>query len=402
MARHSVDEHLRLESSSHMKQLCHTVTNLAERLGIADLILQTSHGQSLINGCSAEPPLRSQSEAASAGSDTLLAQLQTQSLEQDHGKEGENGLTGYSEATSVCGPDAGQCVQPEYHLGERNGCSPGVSPDLDQKYRMAGLSQAQRAKIPVYRLNQNPKLSASPAVLMNSRNPHSLLQDQSVEISGYTNSGLIKVFQEMNARFEEKEAAQRQKYDELHSRFLAVERANSSLAKMMKNLEQSLMDKSARFYNGEFCWSISQFSQYRQKLEAGESSILHSPPFYTSPWGYKICIRANIDRNSGNGQHLSLFIHFMKSSNDAFLTWPFSGRFTICVVDQNPDVSRRVHMVETLEANPNLAAFQRPTTPRNYKGFGYVDFLSVTAIENGTFLMDDTLVIRTQVFPSNH
>jgi len=58
---------------------------------------------------------------------------------------------------------------------------------------------------------------------------------------------------------------------------------------------------------------------------------------------------------------------------------------------------QRSHVSETLEARSNLMAFQRPTTERNQKGYGYIDFYPLKMIDTQGFIKDNTLIIKAQV-----
>jgi len=42
-------------------------------------------------------------------------------------------------------------------------------------------------------------------------------------------------------------------------------------------------------------------------------------------------------------------------------------------------------------------AFRRPTTERNQKGYGYIDFFPLKTIESEGFIKNNTLVIKAQV-----
>ena len=59
--------------------------------------------------------------------------------------------------------------------------------------------------------------------------------------------------------------------------------------------------------------------------------VVHSPSFYTSPFGYKLCLRANLYVRDGEC-YLALFIHMRRGENDDILEWPFSGRFIVSLV----------------------------------------------------------------------
>lgn len=56
-----------------------------------------------------------------------------------------------------------------------------------------------------------------------------------------------------------------------------------------------------------------------------------SPPcpaaFYTSRYGYKMCLRAYLNGDgTGRGTHLSLFFVLMRGPHDALLRWPFNQK----------------------------------------------------------------------------
>lgn len=52
-----------------------------------------------------------------------------------------------------------------------------------------------------------------------------------------------------------------------------------------------------------------------------------SPAFYTSRYGYKMCLRVYLNGDgTGRGTHLSLFFVVMKGPNDALLRWPFNQK----------------------------------------------------------------------------
>lgn len=60
-----------------------------------------------------------------------------------------------------------------------------------------------------------------------------------------------------------------------------------------------------------------------------------SEAFYSGPEGYKFCLSADMNGyESGEGSHLSVFIHMMKGPNDRILMWPFKGKFTVTLLNQ--------------------------------------------------------------------
>lgn len=137
-------------------------------------------------------------------------------------------------------------------------------------------------------------------------------------------------------------------------------------------------------------------------------TALHSDALYTHLNGYKMCMRINLNGvDSGLGKHIALFVHMMQGDYDSILEWPFTGRIVLSILDQS-DADHRHHLSESLIAKPNLLAFKRPTAPRNYKGYGYVEFAPIEQMREGTYVKNNTMLVKIQVFrdqlasPSSH
>lgn len=170
----------------------------------------------------------------------------------------------------------------------------------------------------------------------------------------------------------------------------------------IRELEKTVSEFEGRCGNGVYIWKIKNYRKLRLEAESGEVTAIHSSSFYSSVYGYKLCIRVNLNGvDSARGTHLSLFIHFMQGEFDDILDWPFTGRIILTVIDQNPICELRNHVTETLMSKPNLAAFQRPTNPRNHKGFGYMEFLPLNVIDKMTYIRNDTLIIKAQIVSSS-
>ncbi|KAG7159314.1 TNF receptor-associated factor 6-A-like [Homarus americanus] len=176
----------------------------------------------------------------------------------------------------------------------------------------------------------------------------------------------------------------------------------SNLAKRIEevdaHLEAQLAELNGKFCNGEYVWKIKNFSHSSADLQNKPARVYHSPPFYTSRFGYKFCLRINITFKS-NDYFLALFIHTMQGDNDDFLDWPFNGQITLSVLDCGSNLPKN-HITETMMSKPDRQAFMRPEMSRNPKGFGFTDFTSLNKImesENGKYLKNDTLCIRAVV-----
>nr|AKD94181.1 tumor necrosis factor receptor-associated factor 6 [Portunus trituberculatus]AKD94182.1 tumor necrosis factor receptor-associated factor 6 [Portunus trituberculatus] len=162
-----------------------------------------------------------------------------------------------------------------------------------------------------------------------------------------------------------------------------------------------------RYCQGEYVWRLKDFPGTLAELREKPTRVFHSPGFYTSPFGYKFCLRLNLTRNGQGGQGgpageewLSLFIHGMQGENDAFLDWPFAGVITFALLDCSVG-KPKAHITETLQSSPDRQAFSRPQTHRNPKGFGYTEFAPVRKVVDGSgraeYLHEGTLHIRATV-----
>lgn len=170
----------------------------------------------------------------------------------------------------------------------------------------------------------------------------------------------------------------------------------------IRDLEKTVSEYEGRCGNGVYIWKIKNYRKLKLDAERGEVTAVHSSSFYSSVYGYKLCIRVNLNGvDSARGTHLSLFIHFMQGEYDDVLDWPFNGKIILTVIDQNPICELRNHVSETLISKPNLAAFQRPQNPRNHKGFGYMEFLPLSAMDKMSYVRNDTLIIKAQIVTSS-
>lgn len=158
----------------------------------------------------------------------------------------------------------------------------------------------------------------------------------------------------------------------------------------MNNLRSQVSLFESKCSNGVFYWRIKNFSTVSQ--------VVHSPGFYTSFRGYKLCVRINVDRSETTGS-LSMFVHFMKDDNDDILTWPFSGRIIFSIIDQNHDSTQRKNITEPLVSDPKLEAFKKPTSTRNPKGFGFQDFVNISLLNTRMYLKNDVLIVKITVIP---
>ena len=127
----------------------------------------------------------------------------------------------------------------------------------------------------------------------------------------------------------------------------------------------------------------------------------YSPPFYTGPRGYKMCI--NVDANGwsdGAGTHVSVYVYLMRGEYDSRLVWPFRGDITIQLVNHNNDQNhyeKIVHYNDEAVAADHVS--DRVTSgERAANGWGCDKFISHTTVKSTTknrrHIVNDCLTFR--------
>ena len=85
-----------------------------------------------------------------------------------------------------------------------------------------------------------------------------------------------------------------------------------------------------------FLPAIFTMTDFLQKKEAG--TIWNSPPFYTHPQGYKMCLQVYANGiGDGEGTHLSVFVALMRGEDDQHLQWPFESDISYQLVNWRED-----------------------------------------------------------------
>lgn len=181
----------------------------------------------------------------------------------------------------------------------------------------------------------------------------------------------------------------------IHSETQAAQLAE--LRRQARMLEERVREQEAQQCQGVYVWRVEGFSAHLRTQEAGQPVVIHSPGFYTGRPGYKLCLRLHLQTPNAPrcSNYISLFVHTMQGDFDSQLSWPFQGIIRLAILDQ---VDNQHHM-EVMETKPDLLAFQRPTAQRNPKGFGYVTFMHLSALQQHQFVRDDVLLVRCEVTP---
>ncbi|KAM9207712.1 TNF receptor-associated factor 2 isoform 1-T1 [Dugong dugon] len=185
-----------------------------------------------------------------------------------------------------------------------------------------------------------------------------------------------------------------EKIEALSSKVQRLERSIGLKDLAMADLEQKIQEMEAAAYDGVFIWKISDFARKRQEAVAGRAPAIFSPAFYTSRYGYKMCLRIYLNGDgTGRGTHLSLFFVVMRGPNDALLRWPFNQKVTLMLLDQN----NREHVIDAFRPDVTSSSFQRPVSDMNIAS-GCPLFCPVSKMEaKNSYVRDDAIFIKAIV-----
>lgn len=208
----------------------------------------------------------------------------------------------------------------------------------------------------------------------------------------------VQNFQETIHQLEGRLVRQDHQIRELTAKMETQSMYVSELKRTIRSLEDKVAEIEAQQCNGIYIWKIGNFGMYLKSQEEERPVVIHSPGFYTGKPGYKLCMRLHLQLPTAQrcANYISLFVHTMQGEYDSHLPWPFQGTIRLTILDQSEAPIRQNHE-EIMDAKPELLAFQRPTIPRNPKGFGYVTFMHLEALKQRTFIKDDTLLVRCEV-----
>ncbi|NXW56195.1 TRAF2 factor, partial [Eurystomus gularis] len=185
-----------------------------------------------------------------------------------------------------------------------------------------------------------------------------------------------------------------EKIETLTNKVRQLERSIGLKDLAMAEMEEKIRNLEASTYDGVFIWKITEFARKRQEAITGRSPAIFSPAFYTSKYGYKMCLRVYLNGDgTGRGTHLSLFFVVMKGPNDALLRWPFNQKVTLMLLDQN----NREHIIDAFRPDVTSSSFQRPITEMNIAS-GCPLFCPVSVMEaKNAYVRDDAIFIKAIV-----
>jgi hypothetical protein len=201
------------------------------------------------------------------------------------------------------------------------------------------------------------------------------------------------------ARKEAKEES-RQEVDALRNRIKLIEQQMTQMQKTLQAKNSEIEDRDFRLsliensnYDGSMIWKIPQFSQRMTDAKTGKYTSIFSLPFYSSRYGYKMCLRLYIMGDGiGKGSHMSLFFVMMRGEFDNILQWPFTQRVTFRLMNQENGRD----IVDTFQPDPLSSSFKKPKSDMNIAS-GCPRFISHENLKGGGYIVDDTIFIKCTV-----
>lgn len=162
-----------------------------------------------------------------------------------------------------------------------------------------------------------------------------------------------------------------------------VEEIRGSLMRMHTMLAMK-NDPNTLFLTPPCSFTVEDFEERKANEE-----IWYSPPFYSHPMGYKMCLKLYLNGHGESaGTHLSVFIIFMPGEFDDLLSWPFCGMITVQLLNQRRSNRGHIsHVVNMTDFNsfdyrqkPNPKVFARLGDLVNAKSWGILRFAALNVV----------------------
>jgi len=180
------------------------------------------------------------------------------------------------------------------------------------------------------------------------------------------------------------------------------QRARKEEQRAMKEEQEVMEDVIAHTQSSPCVFKMPKFNQHKE-----DQDEWYSPPFYTHPGSYKMCIC--VDANGygdGEGTHISVYAHLMRGKNDDNLSWPFTGEVTITLLNQLRDKNHHTAVVKFPKEVDTEVNVRVVNSDRGHTGYGVMDFISCNQLgcdaeQNCQYLKDDCLYFRVAVEASD-
>ena len=178
------------------------------------------------------------------------------------------------------------------------------------------------------------------------------------------------------------------KVSELNAQNGKLDLQNRKLEKEVKELkskqEVGLSDQKqppAAFVTGTYKPSGAEFTMTKFEEYQYDGDDWYSSHFYTHPNGYKMCLWVHANGYGHyQGTHLSVYVFLMRGEFDNQLKWPFRGKITVKLVNQEEDKDHVVKMIDFTDSRVQIS-HERVREGEYGSGMGYGQFLSHTELQ---------------------
>ena len=214
-------------------------------------------------------------------------------------------------------------------------------------------------------------------------------QLRSADIQHYTQDKIEHIEQQLQSLLEE---MKRMKLGmrELEGDKQYLQQQNTELECRVKVLEERHeLETRVGMAIGLVRFTMDNFQQHKL---ANDSWF--SPPFYTHPQGYKIClcIVAN-GEGPANGKYTSVLIHMMKGDFDDYLKWPFRVVITVQLCDQISGKQHHKEKIHITDRTPDDVAKRVTVGERAKFGWGLFQYIKHEELEP-MYLKSDRLCFQ--------
>ena len=121
-------------------------------------------------------------------------------------------------------------------------------------------------------------------------------------------------------------------------------------------------------------FTMFDFEEYKR---AGDGRDWYSPPFYTHPGGYKMCLRVRAGGQfNGRGTHVSVYIHLMHGEYDKSLHWPFQGAITVQLINWRREAAHVTYTIHFDNKPEFIHTCWNVDEGRNTTGRGIPQFIA--------------------------
>ncbi|CAF1455513.1 unnamed protein product [Didymodactylos carnosus] len=167
------------------------------------------------------------------------------------------------------------------------------------------------------------------------------------------------------------------------------------------SLKKTVNKEKSSACDGTLIWRIDNVSNIMSDAQHERQTSIYSPPFHSSPPGYKMRARlyAYGDGNA-RGTHMSVFFVLMRGDNDPIIKWPFDCKVTFCLFDQS---GQHRDVIASFRPDTSSNSFQRPRLEMNEQ-YGIQKFCPLPVIlqDPSNYVIDDVMFIKCSIEKSDN